>query len=408
MEIRPILSALLRNKTAPLLIAAQVALTLAIVCNALYIIRERLATASRPTGADENSLFEISLSPYRKVADVKGMLSRDLEALKAIPGVLSVARSNQIPLGQSSWNNGGLTTDPKVGTEINGTLYLSAESLIDTFGLKLVEGRDFSADEITDTDPAKEQYQPRLAILTRTLARQLFPDTTQFVGKSFYMSSGDDPGPPVQVVGVVESLQSPSAPADARAENSMLLPVRRLSSGMQYVVRTEPSQRQRVMADAEKILLTLDRERVQTSKRTFNEVRERRYAGERMMAGLLIAVTTFLLLITASGIVGMASLWVNQRRKQIGVRRALGARAVDILRYFLLENLLITSSGVLSGIVLALLLNDLLVRELSLTRLPLGYLGVGAAAMWLLGLLAVLGPARRAAAVSPATATRTA
>lgn len=405
MEIRPILSALLRNKTAPFLIAAQIALTLAIVCNALYIIRDRLATASRPTGADENNLFEISLSPYRKVTDIKGMISRDLEALRAIPGVRSATRINQVPLGMSSWTNGGLTTDRKVQTDVSSALYMSMDSVIATFDLKLVEGREFTLDEITDSDPEKERYQPRLAILTLTLARQLFPEATSYAGKTFYM--GREDSPEVQIVGVVERLQNPSAPAGAQAEHSMLLPVRMLSSETQYVVRTEPGQRERVMAEAEKALLAVDRERVQTSKRTFNELRERRYAGERMMAGLLISVTAFLLLITASGIVGMASLWVNQRRKQIGVRRALGARAVDILRYFLLENLLISSTGVLCGIVLALLLNDLLVRELSLTRLPLGYLGVGAAAMWLLGLLAVFGPARRAASVSPATATRT-
>jgi putative ABC transport system permease protein len=162
------------------------------------------------------------------------------------------------------------------------------------------------------------------------------------------------------------------------------------------------------MADVEAALVALRDDRVLLGKRTFAEYRERRYSGENMMAGLLIAVTAFLLMITASGIVGMASLWVNQRRKQIGVRRALGARQFDIIRYFLVENVMITTGGVLAGVVLALVINGLLVSALEIPRLPPVYIGVTMAAMWLLGLLAVLGPAWRAAAVPPAIATRTA
>ena len=162
------------------------------------------------------------------------------------------------------------------------------------------------------------------------------------------------------------------------------------------------------MTQVEKALLALRDDRVLLGKRTFVEYRARRYSGENMMAGLLIAVTVFLLLITASGIVGMASLWVNQRRKQIGVRRALGARRQDIIRYFLLENVLITTGGVIAGLALALALNNFLVSELELPRLPVTYLGLTMLAMWILGLLAVLGPAWRAAAVPPAIATRTA
>lgn len=408
MEIRPIFSALLRNKTAPLLIAAQVALTLAIICNALYLIRDRLSTAARATGADEQNLFEIRLTPFRTITDKKDMQRLDLQTLLAIPGVRSAARTNQIPLGQSGWNTGGLTADPKRPTSIGAAQYMSAESLIDTFGLRLVEGRDFRPDEIIDNNPNEERARPGHVIITRALAELLFPGEAQVAGKRIYMGGPADSEPPVQIVGVVEKLQSPSAPTDAVAENSMILPIRFLVSDATYSVRTEPGQRDRVMREAEKALLALRTDRVLDKNRSFVEVRATRYAREKMMAGLLIAVTGFLLLITASGIVGMASLWVNQRRKQIGVRRALGARRVDILRYFLIENLLISSTGILAGLVMALLLNDLLVRELSVPRLPLAYLGVGMVAMWLLGLLAVLGPAQRAAAVSPAIATRTA
>jgi putative ABC transport system permease protein len=410
MEIRPILSAMLRSKTAPLLIAAQVALTLAIVCNALYIIQDRLATAARPTGADEQNLAEIRFYPHRQISDIEDMQRRDIEAIKAIPGVVSATWVNQIPLGQSSWNYGGLTADRgQTDSTVGATFYFNGtgDSLIDTLGLQLVEGRAFTPEEFIDLNPELERKNPTTIIITRALGEDLFPGETSFVGRTFYLGSGDE-ADAVRIVGVVEKLQSPSAPASDQAENSMIGPIRYIDPFSRYSIRTEPGQQDRVMADVEKALLALRNDRVLLGKRTYAEARASRYSGENMMAGLLIAVTIFLLLITASGIVGMASLWVNQRRKQIGVRRALGARRHDILRYFLVENVLITTGGVIAGIALAIGLNNLLVSELEIPRLPVVYLAITMAAMWVLGLLAVLGPAWRAAAVPPAIATRTA
>jgi putative ABC transport system permease protein len=125
------------------------------------------------------------------------------------------------------------------------------------------------------------------------------------------------------------------------------------------------------------------------------------------MAGLLGGVIVALLLVTALGIVGLASFWVAQRRKQIGVRRALGATRGDILRYFQTENFLIVTFGIVLGAILAYGINLLLMSHYELPRLPFFYLPIGAIALWGLGQLAVLGPALRAAAVPPVVATRT-
>ena len=112
--------------------------------------------------------------------------------------------------------------------------------------------------------------------------------------------------------------------------------------------------------------------------------------------------------VTGLGIVGLASFWVAQRHKQIGIRRALGATRTDILRYFQTENFLIVTLGVVLGVLLAVGLNLLLMKPYELPRLPLWYLPVGALALWGLGQLAVLAPALRAAAVPPVVATRSA
>lgn len=410
MELRPILSTLLRAKTAPLLIAAQVALTLAILCNAAYIISDRLSTSNRPSGVDEANSFVIAFSAARPISDAESMQRRDIEAIRGVPGVLAAAWTNQMPMGRSGWNTCCMVTDPDAEQtgQIGAGQYMSGDSLVDAMGLKLIDGRDFLPEEIVVHDPDKEPPPLRHAILTRTLAEQLWPEEKTWAGRQFYNGTGEE-ATPVEVVGVVEALQTPWVPVDARqAESSMILPRRYLDDFSQYWVRTAPGQRESVMREVEKVLIAQRSDRVLRFNRSLEQVRDRRYAGERMMAGLLIGVAGFLLLITASGIVGMASLWVNQRRKQIGVRRALGARRVDILRYFLLENALITSFGIAAGLLLALLLNDLLVRELSLPRMPPAYLGAGVVFMLLLGLVAVLAPAIRAARVPPAVATRTA
>jgi putative ABC transport system permease protein len=124
------------------------------------------------------------------------------------------------------------------------------------------------------------------------------------------------------------------------------------------------------------------------------------------MVWLLASVCAALLVVTALGIVGLASFWVQQRTKQIGVRRALGATRAQVLRYFQTENFLLTTIGIVLGMLGAFGLNQLLMTHYELPRLPVPYLPIGALVLWLLGQVAVFGPARRAAAVPPAIATR--
>ncbi|MEO8808801.1 MAG: FtsX-like permease family protein, partial [Rhodanobacter sp.] len=142
------------------------------------------------------------------------------------------------------------------------------------------------------------------------------------------------------------------------------------------------------------------------NSRTLTDLRHDVFKNDRAMAGMLIGVIAALLLVTALGIVGLASFWVAQRRKQIGIRRAIGATRRDILRYFQTENFLIVTGGIALGMVLAFGLNLVLMKFYELPRLPLDYLPIGALVLWGLGQLAVLGPALRAAAVPPVVATR--
>jgi putative ABC transport system permease protein len=409
MEIRPILSALLRNKTGPILVALQVALSLAILANAAHIVNERRAVAARPSGlSDEHATFYVTVrslsndTPEQQLANIK----RQTALLRAVGGVASVAQVSQMPLSRSG-SNTSVVVDPRQDKpSAVASQFVSGDSLVQTFGLKLVEGRDFLEPELIDINTDTTSEPPPQVILTKPLADKLWPDQPA-VGKTMYFGTGKD-ARPVLVVGVVQALMSAHGEVGERGEQSVLMPGRLYGSEpvVLYAIRTEPGQRDRVMKEVEEALHKSSATPMITKMKTVDEDRKERYRADVALQWILVTVSVLLLLITASGIVGMASLWVTQRRKQIGVRRALGARKTDILRYFITENFMITSAGVFGGVALGLALNQLLVSELEMARLPAGYLVFGALGFWLLGVLAAYGPAWRAASISPATATR--
>ncbi|WP_312486893.1 ABC transporter permease [Massilia timonae] len=408
MEIRPILSALLRNKTGPILVAMQVALSLAILANALHIVHERREVASRPSGLDdEASTFYFSVrnlnqdTPEQMLATIK----RELDVLRAVPGVVAAGQVSQMPMSQSG-STTSVAADPRQEREsAYASAYMSDGAMVKTFGLKLVEGRDFLAHEIQEVNQATNRDLPTTILMTKALAEKLWPGAPA-VGKTMYFGTGSE-ARGAQVVGVVERLQTIHAEVGQDAEYSILIPALMYGTpGTMYALRSEAGQRDRVMREAEQALRKSSATPMILRIATVEGDRKDRYRADMALSWMLVTVSALLLLVTCSGIVGMASLWVTQRRKQIGVRRALGARRIDILRYFIVENVMITSGGVVGGVLLGVGLNQLLVSKLEMTRLPLPYLIAGALLFWAIGILAAYGPAWRAASISPALATR--
>jgi len=409
MTFHPILSALLRSKTGPILVALQVGLSLAILANALHIVDERRAMAARPSGlADEHAIFSISV---RDVADMTpelelSAMKRQIDVLRAIPGVVAVANVSQMPLSRSG-STASLALDRRQTREsAQASMYIAGDSLVKGFGLRLIEGRDFLPHEVIEVNLSASMKIPAQGMMTKPLADKLWPQASA-VGRTIYFGSGEN-AQAVQIVGVVERLQSPHAQAGPEAEQSIVIPARLYGAGQGSLlsVRTEAGQRDRVMREAETALVRASPMPQLIRMVTVDDDRNARYRADLALQWALIIVSVLLLLVTCSGIVGMASLWVAQRRKQIGVRRALGARRIDILRYFIAENLIITSCGVVTGLLLGVQLNQLLVSQLEVAHLPFVYLAGGAIMLWILGVAAAWGPAWRAARISPATATR--
>jgi putative ABC transport system permease protein len=248
---------------------------------------------------------------------------------------------------------------------------------------------------------------PTALIVSRAVADAMFPQGDA-LGKSIYTAGKDQP--PTPIVGIVERLQSPWVGAGSWAanwvENAALEPYQYLAKNSYYLVRAQPGQMDRVLRESQLRLFEVHRARVIDKVQTLLAARREVYRDDRGLALILAVVCAVLLAVTAFGIVGLTSYWVAQRRRQIGIRRALGATRGAVVQYFQTENLMIAASGALVGIALAISLNLWMVSNYQLKRLDPVYTVVGALVVLLLGQLAVLWPALRAASIPPALATR--
>jgi putative ABC transport system permease protein len=222
----------------------------------------------------------------------------------------------------------------------------------------------------------------------------------------------DGSSSPTTIVGVVERLQIPSSGGFGSdfAWNSTLIPTRLNANFARYAVRTKPGQLEAAMHAVTPLLYKVNPLRVldDDSVRSFSDIRAKAYRADVGMAILMGVICLILIAVTAAGIVGLTSFWVGQRHRQIGVRRALGARKIDILHYFQIENLLIAGIGAVLGVLLAIGLNLWLITRYEMNHLPVLYVLVGVIAVLLLGQAAVFVPARRASNVPPVSATRAA
>ncbi|MBL8278026.1 MAG: ABC transporter permease [Pelomonas sp.] len=404
-DLVPILSTLRRHRIAAGLIVLEVALTCAIVTNALHLIQTRVEALQTDSGLAESEMAVLNLrgSKPQPPERTAGIVAEDAMRLRAVPGVKAVTVVNQIVYGNNS-NNSGVSMEPDYkGTRVTAAQYAADEQMIPAFGLKLLEGRNFTADEILDGYQAFSVPDPVIGqlIVNKVMADKFFPGRSA-VGQRVYVFGRS----PSTIIGVVETLthtQLHRARGGDGSGAAMILPLR---GGGSYILRAEPGQLDRVIKAATAVLEAGDQGRVVTQARTVKQMRAQFYAQDRAMAWLMGGVCLCLLLVTAMGIVGLASFWVQQRTRMIGTRRALGATEQQILRYFQLENLLLTTTGVLIGLGAAWGLSQLLMQSYELPRLPWAYLPAGAVSLWLLGQLAVWAPARRAARLSPVAALR--
>lgn len=407
MHIQPIFAALRRHKLVMWLLILEIALTCAIVCNSVFLIAQNLQRMGLPSGIAEDQLLRINGAYITDLPDAEARTETDLAALRQTPGVTQVAIVDTLP-----FSNHGNNTDIKLQLEqehptLNAGLYFG-KNLLSTFGVNLVAGRAFQPDEFVSLKQALSGLEhgdaeslPHVAIITQAMADRLWPGQNA-LGKTFFVAKNVS----LRVVGILAQLARPNGLRNGYAFSIVVPITGSMADGGNFVIRCAPQDRERVLRAAIAKLKKVDPNGVVMERGTYAQVRAEFFQSERAMAGTLVGVCLALLVVTALGIGGLASFWVAQRRKQIGIRRALGATRTDILRYFQTENFLIVSFGIVLGMTLAYGLSLFLMAHYELPRLPWFYLPVGAFALWSIGQLAVLGPARRASNVPPVVATR--
>lgn len=398
MEIRPILSSILRNRMGAILVAAQIAVTMAILCNAGFLAIDRISTMLRPTGLDVENTFAVNVISFGESFDYRADTPLDLEAIRAIEGVRAATTINSIPLSGSGWGEGVTTTTEEDAPIQHGNIYMIDTQGLEALGVELVAGRNFTEADLLWREP-RSSAMPEVIIVTRAMADALFPDGDA-LGKTIHSTN------PMEIIGIVDRMFGSWLGWEG-VVNTMLAPGRMMEQSGSFLIRAEPGQRDVVMPLVEQALTDRYSDRVVRNVRSLEDYMANSYANDRTAAVVLLVIVGLLLVVTGLGIVGLVSFLVNQRTKQIGTRRALGAQRWHVVRYFLIENWLITSIGLSLGLILTTILNYYLVQAFELPRLPLWYLPVGLGAIWSLGLMASFGPARRAARVAPAVATRT-
>lgn len=397
IDIRHVAAALRRHRTATLLIGLQIALACAVLCNALFLLSNRLHLMSMVSGVDEQRLVIVSLQGTGNDLGRDALL-RVKQALSGIAGVESVSMTNAVPFTQQEGENGfrSVIDDPRYNQQ--GHFYVADNDFVRTTGLRLVEGRWLGGDEASNSKsflPASPSI-----LMSRSYAQRVWPGQPS-LGQLLFAD-----GAQRRVVGLIDDLARPN-PEPTALDNTFLLTGADVL-GRVFVLRTDPPSRDRVLRQTLDTVARVVPEAVVDLdySGTLSELRDRYFASNRAMAGMLCGIIAAMLMVTALGIVGLASFWVQQRRRQIGIRRAIGARRSDILSYFQTENFLIVSGGIGVGMVMAFALNIALMKLYEVPRLPLAYLPWGAVVLWIIGQLAVLGPALRASRVPPVVATR--
>jgi putative ABC transport system permease protein len=409
MQVRLIFAALRRHKSTTLLMVLQIALALAIVSNALFIIQARIDRGLRPTGLNERNLVTIQNVWANADTEHIGPLAQsDLFAIRHIPGVVDATQMNSFPLIGTGWREAvHLDPDPAPAKWITqGTIYAADQHTLTTLGIKLIAGRDFRSDEIVESDQ-KSLTPPAAIIVTKALADKIYPNEVA-IGKSVYLTISDDIRPSV-IVGIVEKLTSPFSRARSFVETSILIPAHIANKRSFYLVRSNEGQLPAVAKAVPNALLTVSHARILSTRgaiRTFSQVRADAYRDDKSLAIMMGIVCVVLLTITAGGIVGLNTFMIDRRRRHIGIRRALGGTRFDILTFFLLENLMISIAGVMLGVVLGYLLDLALMRTFQMERISPSYMCVGVAVLLLLGLLSTLAPALRASQIPPLEAMR--
>jgi putative ABC transport system permease protein len=397
-----------QSPAGPLLLAAQVALSLMIFANVGYVIDSRLEATERSTGMDLANVFWVQSHGEGKDYDQQRVVKFDLEYLRSLPGVIAADVSNAIPQTRAGLRSLVSPNQDLKNNKRSVFVYQSTDAIIDVLGLHLARGRMFNADTVLPAPPRADVSHPGFGaevVITEDLAAKLYGNGERALGKPMYFSLLN--GGSATIVGVLQLLQAapPLAPADI-VYDVVLTPAIPPGPNATYLIRTKPGLLDAMMARVWKELAPLQHGRTVDSMDTLAATATRARVADRTDAVILAVLSSLVMAVTMLGLFGFASFAVTSRTKEIGTRRAIGARRADIVKMFLLENWIITTTGIAVGSITTLAFAVQLHTLLELPHMPIVFLVGSMGLIWVAGLVAALMPALRGSTVPPAVATR--
>lgn len=397
-ELSHIAKSLWRNKFTPALMVLQLTVTYVVVSYALAYMFPKLDFISRTLGLPEKELIFVRSANIGNEPSPKGYVEKDLEAIKSIGGVVDVVPTCSLPLySELGYVSVGVANDG-IGT-LQARELGSTTSTLKVMDLKLLQGRNFSEDEIQNHQSSDQQLIAP-TIISQHLAKSLFGFSDP-VGRVIYTHYSRG----YKVVGVIGDFLSTTRDVDF-ASSIMLVPVSLTGASKRYIVRVEPGRGDEVISQVEDKLLKHHQHRVIYDLVSLASAKNMKYGVHYAVIDLTLVVITFLAFTNALGVYGLTSFSVHRRKNQIGIRRALGASKLDIFRYFILESGVICISALLAGVLLSVLINSYLADSLNIQKLSITYLTYSAIIVLVLNFTASWVPASQAANKSPSIASQ--
>jgi putative ABC transport system permease protein len=402
---RSVTSGAAQTRLRGILAVSEISLALVLLVGAGLMVKSLYRLMSVDPGFHPDRVLKMEMDlrtqQYSKDAAVIIFWQRVLDGVRALPGVESAGVGTAIPLTDNH-SRGDITPEgiaqPEPGKYPHPDFHNVSPGFTETLGITLLRGRTF-----TDADKIGT---PLVALVNEMLAKQYFPGQDP-IGKRFLHGH-----PPAQkqsdwvtIVGVVRDLKLYGLANPARLEVYESL-LQDPDSDMTLLVRSgvDPA----AMTSAIRgVVASIDKDQPMTEISTMNEVVTKSVSTRRITLILLGLFSGLALVLAAIGIYGVISYTVAQRTHEIGIRMALGAHRVDVLRMVLKQGGKIAITGVVIGIVAAFVLTRLMATLLfSVSAFdPVTFAGV-AILLTIVALAACYIPARRAMRVDPIVALR--
>jgi putative ABC transport system permease protein len=377
---------------------AQTALTLALLVGAGLLIRTMINIARVPSGYNTSHILTMSVTEVRSFSEWANFHKQALQRVSAIPGVEYAAFAWGVPLTGNNWPGTmeieGQPPAVKESDKIALPLRAVTEDYFKLMGLPMLGGREFRSSD--------EGHTPNVAIVNQAFADRYFPHGNA-IGRKIWPHRRDQPA--TEIVGEVSNSRTEDLTQTASPEIYLSL-WQAPAFSKHLVIRTavDPGT---VMVAVERELRAVDPTAAIENSKTLTQIRDDSLASRTFAMQLLVGFAVVGSMLTLVGIYGVLALSVASRRRELGIRVAVGAQKQDIRNLIFGEGFRLIASGVLVGLVLAIILSRVLSTFLFEVRPgdPMTLIVVGAL-FACVALLACWVPVRRATKVDPLEALR--